>query len=98
MSRRNTSTRLFCLSRSVSMASSSAASSELLREPRETCRTNDGHGLRRGNHASPSTLPLAPMRSPFRGRSGGAGRPLNMPVLSSSASVPLSLGVRDDLE
>lgn len=30
--------------------------------------------------------------SPFRGLAGGAGRPRSKPLLSSSASVPLSLG------
>lgn len=30
--------------------------------------------------------------SPFRGLTGGAGRPRSKPLLSSSASVPLSLG------
>lgn len=41
------------------------------------------------------SAPSSTARNPFLGRRGGAGNPFRTPVLSSSASVPLSLDVRD---
>lgn len=96
-SRRRTSTRLL-RPRSFSSAALPTSSSELRRGPRAVGRTKVVHGCRVGSHVSESTAVLPPDRSPFRGRTGGAGNPLKIPVLSSSASVPLSLGVRDDFE
>lgn len=94
--RRRTSTRLWRLNLNLSSkASSSISSSELRRDVRNIGRSNDGHGCKLGSQSSRSA---GPSRRPFRGRSGGAGNPLSIPVLSSSASVPLSLVVREDLE
>lgn len=99
INRRRISTCRSCLDRRLcSKACPSSSSSELRRDVRITGLTNDDHGLKLGSQDSTSETAEPPERSPFLGRIGGAGNPLRIPVLSSSASVPLSLVVCEDLE
>lgn len=95
---RSTSTRFSWLNRSVPLVTLPivvvvpSPPNASLDNSRALDRANAGHGSNAGTHGS---VLSSARDNPFRDRLGGAGRPFRIPVLSSSASVPLSLGVLD---